>query len=61
MPALWEMLDDSQKVELAQQFKLPVFFVETPYGTEIRLKGIYYGDEEEEFEKLMSERRPMSR
>lgn len=48
----WELLSDAKKVELAQKFKLPVVIAETPYGTEIRLKGLYYGDEEN-FEKEM--------
>jgi len=51
----WELLSDTRKVELAQKFKLPVFFVKTPFGIEIRLKGIYYGDGEslEEIDRLM--------
>ena len=51
----WDMLSDGQKVELAQAYNLPVLFVETPFGTEIRLKGIYYGDDED-FEKIMQEK-----
>ena len=50
----WELLSDTNKVELVQKFKLPVFFIETPFGTEIRLKGIYYGEQSlEEIDRLM--------
>ena len=55
---LWECLDDKTKVELAQAFNLPVFFVETSWGTEIRLRSIYYGDEMslEEIDRFMRQK-----
>ena len=55
MPILWEMLKFDTQVMLATAFKLPVYLVKTKWGVELRLRGIYYGDEAElkEIDQLM--------
>lgn len=57
MPELWLLLDFNTQVQLAHSFKLPVTLVSTAFGPELRLKGIYYGNNEskEEIERIMKQ------
>ncbi len=55
MPILWELLNLDAQQKLATAFGLPVYLVKTKWGVELRLRGIYYGDEGElkEIDQLM--------
>lgn len=57
MPVLWTMLSLDKQVELVQTYNLPVYVIKTEFGPEIRLEGVYYGEEMslEEIDKLMRE------
>lgn len=44
MPILWDILSLENQQELASKYKLPVYLFKTEYGTELRLKGLYYDE-----------------
>lgn len=55
MPVLWTLLNSDKQDELVKAYNLPVYVIKTEFGPEIRLEGVYYGEDMslEEIDKIM--------